>query len=91
LYFSAIQKSPYGAVSPFWMRITGARMASAIIWKRETAMRLLPGLEACDCESDLFLEREHPKLNAYAMRPMPAYQSASFSDIVKRQTQVANR
>lgn len=91
LYFSAIQKSPYVAVSPFWMRITGARMTSAIIWKRETAMRLLPGLEMCDCEWDVFLEREHPKLNAYAMRPMPAYQAASFSDILGYQTQVANR
>jgi hypothetical protein len=54
-------------------------------------MRLLPGLEMCDCEWDVFLEREHPKLNAYAMRPMAAYQAASFSDILGYQTQVANR
>lgn len=91
LYFSAIQKSPYVAVSPFWMRITGARMTSAIIWKRETAMRLLPELEACDCEWDFFLQRQHATLQAYAMRPMPAYQAASFSDILGYHTQVANR
>jgi hypothetical protein len=91
LYFSATQRSPYIAVSPFWMKLTGARLCTAIIWKRETAMRLLPELEACDCEWDLFMERQHTTLNAYAMRPMPAYQAASFSDIVKRQTQVANR
>jgi GR25 family glycosyltransferase involved in LPS biosynthesis len=91
LYFSAIQKSPYVAVSPFWMRITGARMTSAIVWKRETAMSLLPELEACDCEWDLFLQRQHATLHAYAMRPMPAYQAASFSDILGYHTQVANR
>lgn len=91
LYFSAIQKSPYVAVTPFWMRITAARMTSAIVWKRETAMRLLPDLETCDCEWDLFMQRQHAVLNAYAMRPMPAYQAASFSDILGYQTQVANR
>jgi lipopolysaccharide biosynthesis glycosyltransferase len=91
LYFSATQRSPYIPVSPFWMKLTGGRLCTAIVWKRETAMRLLPALEVCDCEWDVFMEREHSKLNAYAMRPMPAYQAASFSDIVRRQTQVANR
>lgn len=91
LYFSASQRNPYLPVSPFWMKLTGARLCTAILWKRETAIRLLPELEACDCEWDVFMERQHANLKAYAMRPMPAYQAASHSDIVKRMVSVGNR
>lgn len=90
LYFSATQRSPYVAVTPFWMRITGARLCTAIVWKRATAMRLLPELEACDCEWDLFMQKQHALLNAYTMRPMPAFQAASYSDIVRRNVKIAN-
>lgn len=77
LYFSA----PRGAIHlPFATRLTrmrGARLCTAILWQRTTALDLLPELRACDCEFDIFLERSHTRLNAFCAVPMPAYQATT--------------
>lgn len=82
VYFSASNRVKNLPYSPWLVRLNGARLCTAILWKRETAERLLPELEACDCEWDLFMQRSHANLNAFCVSPMPAYQARSKSDIV---------
>jgi GR25 family glycosyltransferase involved in LPS biosynthesis len=83
LYFSASSREKNTPYSPRLMRLGGARYCNAILWRRSTALRLLPELEGCDCEWDLFMQRSQNRLNAYCVVPMPAYQGKSRSDIVR--------
>jgi hypothetical protein len=63
-------------------RLSGGRGAAAVVWRRETALALLPGLAACGCELDVFLERARQELAAYCAVPMPAYQAVWRSPLV---------
>jgi hypothetical protein len=91
LYFSASSRDKNHPHSPHLVRLGGARFRNAILWTRATAMRLLPELERCDCEWDLFMQRSHSWLRAYCVVPMPAYQGKSKSDIVLGVVQPPNR
>lgn len=91
VYFSASSRERNSPWSPHLVRLGGARYCNAILWSRFTAMRLLPELEACDCEWDLFMQRAHGWLRAYCVAPMPAYQARSRSDIVRGVVQPPNR
>ena len=91
LYFSASARMAHTPHSAHLVRLGGARLCTAILWQRDAAARLLPELEACDCEWDLFMERSHARLRAYCVVPMPAYQGKSRSDIVGGVVQPRNR
>lgn len=91
LYFSASARLPHLPVSPHLVRLQGARLCTSVLWRRDTALRLLPVLESCDCEWDLFMQRSHRELNAYAVVPMPAYQAKTRSDILGISIQPGNR
>lgn len=64
-------------------RLTGGRGAAAVIWRRETALALLPGLAASDCELDVYLERARKDMEVFCAVPMPAYQSLWRSPLVE--------
>ena len=81
VYFSASARQEYVPYSLNLVRVRGARLCTAVLWKRETAAALLPGLAACDCELDRFLELAHAGLKVFCVVPMPAYQAASVSNI----------
>lgn len=91
VYFSASARQPHEAFSPHLVRLKGARLCTAILWHRQTAMRLLPELERCDCEWDVFMQRKHAELSAFCVVPMPAYQGRSRSDITGGIVQPPNR
>lgn len=90
LYFSASARLPHKARSPHLIKLSGARLCTAILWKRETAELLLQDLKRSGCEWDLFMQRAHSKLNAYCVHPMPAYQATSHSNIAHRMVKPAN-
>ena len=91
LYFSASSREKNTPHSPHLVRLGGARFCNAILWTRAAAERLLPDLERCDCEWDLFMQRSHASLRAFRVVPMPAYQGKSHSDIVRSVVQPPNR
>ena len=91
LYFSASSREKNAPHSPHLVRLGGARFCNAILWTRAAAERLLPDLERCDCEWDLFMQRSHASLRAFCVVPMPAYQGKSRSDIVRSVVQPPNR
>lgn len=91
LYFSASSREKNTPYSPHLVKLGGARFCNAILWNRFAAARLLPELEACDCEWDLFMQRSHARMNAFCVTPMPAYQAKSRSDIVLGVVQPPNR
>jgi hypothetical protein len=91
LYFSASSREKNTPHSPHLVRLGGARFCNAILWTRAAAERLLPDLERCDCEWDLFMQRSHASLRAFCVVPMPAYQGKSHSDIVRSVVQPPNR
>lgn len=91
LYFSASSREKNTPYSPHLVRLGGARFCNAILWTRAAAERLLPDLERCDCEWDLFMQRAHAGLRAFCVVPMPAYQGKSHSDIVRSVVQPPNR
>jgi lipopolysaccharide biosynthesis glycosyltransferase len=73
LYLQASAREPHRPFSPHLVRVMGARGGVAVLWKREAAARLLPELESCDCELDVFLHRQHEALAAFCVAPMPVY------------------
>jgi GR25 family glycosyltransferase involved in LPS biosynthesis len=91
LYFSGHSRRANEVVSDRLVRLGGARNCTAILFRRGYVMEMLPRLAACDCEWDLFMEREHATARAYCVVPMPAYQARSFSDIVQRVVEPPNR
>lgn len=91
LYFSAHSRKRNLPISNRMVRLGGARNCTAILFRRGYVMEMLPRLEACDTEWDLFMEREHAVAAAYCAMPMPAYQGESFSDIVGRVVTPPNR
>ncbi len=64
------------------MRLTRGRGAAAVVWRRETALGLLPKLTACGCELDVFLEGTQKELAVFCAVPMPAYQAVWRSPLV---------
>ncbi len=91
VYFSASARQPHEPFSPHLVRIMGARLCTAILWKRQTAERLLPRLKECDCEWDVFMQRSHAELRVFGVVPMPARQARSRSDIAGGIVQPSNR
>lgn len=91
VYFSASARQAHEPFSPLLMKLKGARLCTAILWNRETALRLLPELESCDCEWDVFMQRKHAELKVFCVVPMPAIQGRSRSDIVGGIVQPPNR
>ncbi len=81
LYFSTSARPGHLPFSPRLVRLLGSRVCLAVLWRRETALRLLPELETCDCEWDLFMQRSQGDLNAYAVVPVPACQAQTRSNI----------
>lgn len=81
LYFSASRRKPHLPETSRLMRLTGARMSTAILWTRHAAERAATALEISDKECDVTLEGLHAEMKAYAVHPMPAYQGFSKSSI----------
>lgn len=81
LYFSASRRKPHLPETTLLMRLTGARMSTAILWTRHGAEHAVATLEASDKECDMTLEGLHAEMKAYAVHPMPAYQGFSKSSI----------
>jgi hypothetical protein len=80
LYFSAHSREEHLPYSPHLVKLQGARGSTAILWRRKTALSLLPEITACDCEFDVIMQRVHARCEAFCVVPMPAYQSASRQD-----------
>lgn len=91
VYFSASARKNHEPYSPRLVRLRGARLCTAILWRRRSAIEALARLEECDCEMDLMLQRLHAEMNAYCVVPMPAFQARSFSNIIGEVVKPANR
>lgn len=84
VYFSSNCRSPSERVSKNIVRLRGARLGTAILFKRSVLPRLVDGLRNSGTEYDVFMQGFHEHSNAYCIDPMPAFQKPTFSDIVLR-------
>jgi hypothetical protein len=71
LYLHAARREPHLPWSPHLVKLSGARGSLAIVWRRDTALRLLDGLRACDCEWDVYIQSVHPEMKAFCVMPLP--------------------
>lgn len=71
LYFGASPLS-HSAIAPHLTRLESSTLSPAVLWKRQTAMRLIPQLEAADCEWQTLLAKSHAWIPTYCVVPFVA-------------------
>ncbi|MFD0894009.1 hypothetical protein KBB96_03295 [Luteolibacter ambystomatis] len=77
LYFLAEAQSPNLAWSPHLVKLTGAKLCTAVLWRRDTALKLLPGLRESGAEWDEFMAQQQAETLSFCMAPMPASRTVS--------------